>query len=87
MKSPRLLLIIAVMISCWLSLGCGLTLGPTVETRYVVIHPGRPLEVLENQTIDGRVLDGSGEAVKQDIGGWVAMPADHWEAVKRRLEK
>jgi len=33
------------------------------------------------------VLDGSGAAVEQDIGGWVVMPNDHWESVKRNLEK
>ncbi|MCY3019528.1 MAG: hypothetical protein NTW87_10940 [Planctomycetota bacterium] len=45
------------------------------------------MQVLENTTVKGRVLDGSGDAVEQDIGGWVVMPSDHWEAVKRNLEK
>ena len=66
--------------------GCGLTLGPTVKTEYVIVHPGKPLEVLENATVKGKVLDGTADPVRQDIGGWVVMPQDHWNAVKRRLE-
>ena len=45
------------------------------------------MQVLENTKVEGRVLDGSGDTVQQDIGGWVVMPSDHWEAVKRNLEK
>jgi hypothetical protein len=39
-------------------------------------------------TVDlGTLRLGSGDAVKQDVGGWVMMPVDHWEAIKRNLEK
>lgn len=51
------------------------------------MHPGRPMQVLENTKVKGRVLDGSGDAVEQDIGGWIMQPPDHWEAVKRNLER
>jgi flagellar biosynthesis/type III secretory pathway ATPase len=75
-----------ILLSCVLS-GCsGVSLGPQVRTEYVVLHAGRPLQVLENKTLKGRVLDGTGDAVDQDVGGWVAMPMDHWEAVKRNLK-
>lgn len=89
MKSPRSLWILAVTTSFWLSSGCngGLTLGPQVRTEYTIVHVGKPMQVLESATVTGRVLDGSGDAVKQDVGGWVFMPLDHWEVVKRSLEK
>jgi len=76
-----------VTVSAFASAGCGLSIGPQVETRYVLIHTGKPLEVLENRTVKGRVLDGTGAAVTQDVGGWVMMPPDHWDAVKRALER
>jgi len=52
-----------------------------------MVHPGKPMEVLENKTVNGRVMDGSGDAVEQDVGGWVLMPVSHWEAIKRQLDK
>ncbi|MBE7466819.1 MAG: hypothetical protein HS116_25390 [Planctomycetes bacterium] len=84
----RSLLLLAAMTLCWMSWGCGeVTLGPRTKTEYVILHAGRPMDVLENRKVKGRAKDGSGEAVEQDIGGWVAMPADHWDAVKRALEQ
>jgi len=44
------------------------------------------MQILENKAVRGRVLDGGGDAVEQDIGGWITMPPDHWDAVKRKLE-
>lgn len=67
--------------------GCsGLSLGPQVRTDYVMIHQGRPLKVLQTVTVTGRVLDGTGDTVQQQVGGWVMMPPDHWDAVKTDLE-
>jgi len=31
-------------------------------------------------------MDGGG-VVELHIGGWVAMPPDHWDIVKKQLEK
>ena len=87
MKSLRYPLTMILMLISLLSLGCGLSLGPQTKTEYVLIHPGKPLEVLENKTVLGRVLDGSGSPVKQEIGGWVMMPPDHWLVVKRALDE
>lgn len=86
---PRLtrLWLTVLMTSCCAISGCGLTLGPTVRTEYVVLHAGKPMQVLSQTTVTGRVLDGSGDAVTQDIGGWVVMPTDHWDAVQRALKK
>ena len=68
--------------------GCGLTLGPVTETRYVVVAPGVPVEVLENKTVRCRVLtDESGDVVTQDVGGWVAMPPEHWATVKSEITR
>lgn len=68
--------------------GCtSLTFGPQIKTEYVIMHPGKPVQVLENKTLRIRTLDGSGDAVTQDVGGWVAMPESHWQAVNKELEK
>ena len=70
------------------SAGCsGLTLGPRVETRYVIVETGAPCRVLENRTVRVRTLTGDGDAVQQDIGGWVAMPESHWKQIKQVLEE
>ena len=80
-------LLLAVTMLCSARSGCsGVSLGPQVKTEYIILHPGRPMQVLENVKAKSRLLDGSGDAVEQDVGGWCAMPGDHWEAVKRNLE-
>lgn len=69
------------------SAGCSdLTIGPKVETRYVIVEAGRPGVVLENVTVRFRQLADDGQVVRQDIGGWVAMPMSHWEQVRAVLE-
>ena len=81
-------LLLAVTMLCSATSGCsGVSLGPQVKTEYVILHPGRPMVVLENVKLKGRVVDGSGDAVEQDVGGWLMMDPSHWEAVKRGLEK
>lgn len=67
-----------------LTTGC--TIGPTVEVRHVLIHPGQPLRILENVTVTGERLDGGGQA-SHDLGGWVAMPPSHWAVIAGILEK
>jgi len=52
----------------------------------VIVKPGLPVEILENSTVRCRVLkDETGDAVNQDIGGWIAMPPEHWESVKKEI--
>ncbi len=86
MKNYLLTLVLSLM-TCALSvMQTGCTIGPTVETRYVAIKPGQPIRILENRTVRGDRLDNAGVA-EFDIGGWIAMPPEHWEAVKRSLEK
>ena len=79
------------MLMCWLisalSLtGCGLTLGPTTEVRYLVVHPGQPIRVLDQTTVTGERLDGGGPA-SFDVGGWIMMPPDHWSVVEKLIKK
>jgi hypothetical protein len=45
------------------------------------------MTVLDSATVLGRYLDGTGGDAKQNIGGWVAMPPEHWEAIQRALTK
>ncbi len=81
-----LCLMVAAMLICWLTVGCDLSLGPKVATKYLIVHPGKPLQVLSQAKVKARLLDGSGDAVEQDIGGWICLPPDHWDAIKRALE-
>lgn len=64
----------------------GCTIGPTVEVRHILIHPGQPLRILENVTVSGERLDGGGPA-RHDLGGWVAMPPSHWAEVEKLLKQ
>lgn len=84
-KTRALIWMTALTLSCLLSLGCGMTLGPKVETRYVFPLPGEPGRVMGKEKVTIQLLDGSEAPVKQDIGGWVVMPWEHWSAVKRRV--
>lgn len=87
-RSSRWIAVLAVTLSCFVNSGCaGVTLGPQVRTEYVIAHAGKPMQVLSQSTVTGRILDGDGAAVQQDVGGWVMMPIDHWDAAKRALEK
>lgn len=45
------------------------------------------MQALENTTVKGRLIDGSGKAVEQDVGGWIFMPPSHWELIKKEVEK
>ena len=77
----RLTGFLAVLIlSFCVSSGC--TIGPRVKTEFVIVRPGRPLEVIQNVTVKGRRIEDSSVG-RQDIGGWIAMPADHFEALMR----
>lgn len=86
MKTCLTILACSLLALC--AAGCDLTLGPKVETRYVIVQPGLPVEILENERLRCRVLkDNGGATVTQDVGGWVAMPPKHWQAVKAEVER
>ena len=80
----KALLLLILTLPCSMNLGC--TFGPQVKTTYVLVKAGLPCRILENRTLRVKTLKGDA-SVKQDVGGWVAMPEDHWAAIKRALEK
>jgi hypothetical protein len=64
--------------------GCDVTLGPKTRQVYTIVHPGKPLQIVKNQVVTARVLDGGTDApVLQDVGGWIVMPIEHFDALKR----
>lgn len=70
--------------------GCGLTLGPRVETNLIILKPGLPIEILENRTVKAHLLtdkEGAVKIFKQDIGAWISMPPEHWESIKKEMER
>lgn len=81
----RLILVLCCLLCTTLST-TSCTLGPTVETRYVIVHPGQPLRAMANQQIDGERMDGAG-VVSQDVGGWVMMPPDHWAVIDKLIKQ
>lgn len=83
---PRAALFRLFLMLSVLSLMTGCTIGPTVEVRHVLIHPGQPLRVMENVTVEGERLDGGG-AASHDIGGWIVMPPSHWAEVEKLLKQ
>jgi hypothetical protein len=93
-STPRsislLLCLLAVATISFGSLGCGATWGPRVETRYVLVKPGQPCQVMENKRLMVRVLTDwtePQEPYEQDLGGWICMPEEHWKEVKKILEE
>lgn len=78
MKNRPCFLLIAT--ACLLISACDLSIGPRVETRFVILKPGQPGKILESATVQMSTLN-DGEIATQDIGGWIAMPPDHWNMV------
>ena len=69
--------------------GCGLTIGPVVENKAIIVKPGVVMEVLENKKVKCHVMtekDGEINVIKQDIGGWLVIPPEHWQSLKKELE-
>lgn len=64
---------------------CDVTLGPKTKQVYTIVYPGKPLQALENQVVTGRLLNDAadGAPVKQNVGGWVFMPIEHFQALSR----
>jgi hypothetical protein len=84
--SARLKFLPLMIASCCALSGC-VTLGPKVETQVVILRPGNPVRILENRRMKCQPMTGSEAMISQDVGGWVAMPPEHWDAVRRQLEK
>lgn len=65
---------------------CGLQIGPQVKTEVVVVRPGHPAQIVENKTILLIQPEGASQPVEQDVGGWYAVPREHYEALMRALD-
>lgn len=73
--------------------GCNLTLGPITETKAIIVNNGNTVEILENKKVSCHLYSESIEkeknenksinVFKQDIGGWIAMPPEHWIKIKQ----
>lgn len=73
-----------------------INLGPRTQTELVIVNPGNPVLVIENRKVKSvpYTWDGT-KAVelkvttppKVDVGGWIAMPKAHFEALMRRLDQ
>ena len=78
-------------LSFLLIVGCEITpvqIGPQEKETITILHPGRPVVIERNYTVDARPLaDQNAKPAKVDVGGWVAMPPDHWDAVQTRILK
>ena len=85
----RMLIVCGILVSSLA--GCsGLTLGPTIEKKLVVVRAGTAIEVTENTTVKCRLLtpaDGKTDIFEQDIGGWVMMHPDHWETLRSEFKR
>lgn len=46
-----------------------------------MVKPGEPILVLDSVVVQGEV---NGEVSEHDIGGWVAMPQEHFEVLMER---
>ena len=84
-KSGLMILVCSLLLA-----GCGLTIGPKVENRAIIVKAGTPIECLEQVTVRAHILKETGEAVnariwEQDVGGWIMMHPDHWKSLKGEL--
>jgi len=57
-----------------------------VKTEFVILKPGKPVIILDNQRVKVKPLLGEGGLSRISLGGWVAMPQEHFEALKRAAE-
>lgn len=90
----RRMCLILLAISCLAISGC-VTVGPKTGTEIIIVKPGVPVRILENATLKCRTLAAEmvddnnvgGGIVKQDVGGWVAMPMSHWMQIVESLKE
>ena len=80
------------MALCLSLLGC--SLRPSVTDNYVIVQAGSPIRVLDTKdrkhkpvSVYGSLMEDESKKAQQDITGWVCMPPDHWDVIKRMLEK
>ena len=82
---------VAMLVGCLMLLTLSSCLGPRVKTETIVVHPGVPVQVLDQTKPRCALLDqaNQGKQGVVDITGWIAMaPEDFlaWVAEYRRME-
>lgn len=76
-----------------LSAGCGgLTIGPVVEKKAIIVHSGTGIEITEDVTVHGHALkpddkEGPVDTFEVNVGGWIAVHPDHWAALKNEYHR
>lgn len=86
----RRIKIVSTILVCSLLSGCtGLTLGPVIERKAIIVRSGTAIECLDQTTVEARLLkdEGSVETFRQDIGGWIMLHPDHWESFKKEYKR
>jgi hypothetical protein len=58
-----------------------------IVEKYIIMHSGIPIEVLENTEVQGKALNNSSGCSTWDIGGWIAMPPEHWNDLNEVIGK
>jgi len=62
--------------------------GPEETERVVYVKPGQPGRVVGNVSVEIELTAAKAKKFrKQDIGGWVVMPPEHYDALMARLEE
>ena len=84
----RILFVLLLMMILLGISGC-LSVGPQVRTDYVLVYPGNPIVILENETVLGRPVTAPDTAKpdKFKIGGFVAMPREHFDYLKQKASE
>jgi len=52
----------------------------------VIYRPGKPGLILKNVKVPVKHL-ATGEITEIDVGGGIYMPVEHWEVIKKRLDR
>jgi hypothetical protein len=69
----------------------GLTIGPTIERKAIIVHAGTPIVVMESVTVEAVVMADKdvedADVFEQEVGGWVMMHPDHWVSVKNEMQR
>lgn len=90
LRKQNLLTLFAVALVMAICLTGCLTIGPRVKTEVVILRPGDPLRVTTQVKVKGQSVE-TGANIEADIGGWVAMPPEHFkqliEDAKRGIGK
>jgi hypothetical protein len=76
--------------SLLLLFGCsGLTIGPVVEKKAIIVHAGTAIEILEDIEVDAHLLQdvGTTNTFRVNVGGWIAMHPDHWDSLKKDYQR